>query len=82
MVLLFHVWYYALVHSLTRISIWNINFDHNCSLDNYPSNCLISSMRSTLLEFSRVVKVREQVVAGMVYYLTIEAADSGHEQAF
>ncbi|XP_050385290.1 cysteine proteinase inhibitor A-like [Argentina anserina] len=37
---------------------------------------------NTLLEFVRVVKTKHQVVAGTVYYLTIEATDGGQKKLF
>lgn len=39
-------------------------------------------MQNTLLEFLCAVKMREQVVAGMLYHLTIEAADSGTNRLY
>ncbi|KAI4386597.1 hypothetical protein MLD38_004516 [Melastoma candidum] len=37
---------------------------------------------NTLLEFGRVLKAREQVVAGMMYYLTLEAIDAGKKKIY
>ncbi|KAG1338358.1 Cysteine proteinase inhibitor [Cocos nucifera] len=37
---------------------------------------------NTLLEFVRVVKVKEQVVSGMIYYITIEASDGGKKKLY
>ncbi|XP_038695524.1 cysteine proteinase inhibitor 6-like [Tripterygium wilfordii] len=37
---------------------------------------------NALLEFARVLKVREQVVAGMMYYLTLEAMDAGKKKIY
>ncbi|KAL6130164.1 hypothetical protein ACLB2K_068545 [Fragaria x ananassa] len=37
---------------------------------------------NALLEFVRVVKTKEQVVSGTVYYLTIEATDGGQKKLF
>ncbi|XP_072955221.1 cysteine proteinase inhibitor A-like [Typha angustifolia] len=37
---------------------------------------------NALLQFVRVVKVRQQVVAGMLYYLTIEALDGGNKKLY
>ncbi|KAL9274796.1 Cysteine proteinase inhibitor 6-like protein [Drosera capensis] len=34
------------------------------------------------LEFSRVVKAREQVVAGMLHHLTVEAIDGGKKKLY
>ncbi|OAY43354.1 cysteine proteinase inhibitor A [Manihot esculenta] len=36
--------------------------------------------QNALLEFVRVLKVKEQVVAGKLYYLTLEAIDVGHKK--
>ncbi|CAK9188555.1 unnamed protein product [Ilex paraguariensis] len=35
-----------------------------------------------LLEFARVVKAKEQVVAGKMYHLTLEAIDAGKKQLY
>ncbi|XP_058210601.1 cysteine proteinase inhibitor A-like [Rhododendron vialii] len=37
---------------------------------------------NTLLEFARVVKAKEQVVAGKMYHLTLEAIDAGKKQIY
>ncbi|XP_008788566.1 cysteine proteinase inhibitor A-like [Phoenix dactylifera] len=37
---------------------------------------------NALLEFVRVVKVKEQVVAGIVYYITIEVIDGGKKKLY
>ncbi|XP_008786873.1 cysteine proteinase inhibitor 12-like [Phoenix dactylifera] len=37
---------------------------------------------NTLLEFVRVVKVKEQVVAGIIYYITIEAIEGGKKKLY
>ncbi|XP_010931548.1 cysteine proteinase inhibitor 12 isoform X1 [Elaeis guineensis] len=37
---------------------------------------------NTLLEFVRVVKVKEQVVSGIIYYITIEAIDGGEKKLY
>ncbi|KAK3026328.1 hypothetical protein RJ639_041377 [Escallonia herrerae] len=37
---------------------------------------------NALLEFARVVKAKEQVVAGKVYYLTLEAIDAGNKMIY
>ncbi|KAL6125392.1 hypothetical protein ACLB2K_073451 [Fragaria x ananassa] len=37
---------------------------------------------NALLEFVRVVKTKEQVVSGTMYYLTIEATDGGQKKLF
>ncbi|KAI4381574.1 hypothetical protein MLD38_007635 [Melastoma candidum] len=37
---------------------------------------------NSLLEFGRVLKAREQVVAGMMYYLTLEAIDAGKKKIY
>lgn len=39
-------------------------------------------MQNTLLEFARVVKAKEQVVAGKMYHLTLEAIDAGKKQIY
>lgn len=33
-------------------------------------------MQNSLLKFSRLIKAKEQVVAGKMYYLTLEATDA------
>ncbi|KAJ4771871.1 Cysteine proteinase inhibitor [Rhynchospora pubera] len=37
---------------------------------------------NALLEFSSVVSVKEQVVSGTIYYLTIEAVESGEKKLY
>ncbi|KAK2980947.1 hypothetical protein RJ640_025096 [Escallonia rubra] len=37
---------------------------------------------NSLLEFARVVKAKEQVVAGKVYHLTLEAIDAGNKKIY
>ncbi|KAJ0042262.1 hypothetical protein Pint_18444 [Pistacia integerrima] len=37
---------------------------------------------NALLEFARVLKAREQVVAGMMYHLTLEAVDAGKKKIY
>ncbi|XP_058210217.1 cysteine proteinase inhibitor 12-like [Rhododendron vialii] len=37
---------------------------------------------NALLEFTRVVKAKEQVVAGMMYHLTLEAIDAGKREIY
>nr|4N6T_A Chain A, Adhiron [Populus euphratica]4N6U_A Chain A, Adhiron [Populus euphratica]6QOZ_C Chain C, Affimer binding protein [synthetic construct] len=37
---------------------------------------------NALLEFVRVVKAKEQVVAGTMYYLTLEAKDGGKKKLY
>ncbi|KAA8517372.1 hypothetical protein F0562_017665 [Nyssa sinensis] len=37
---------------------------------------------NALLEFARVVKAKEQVVAGKIYHLTLEAIDGGKRKVF
>lgn len=39
-------------------------------------------MQNTLLKFAGVVKAREQVVAGKMYHLTLEAIDAGKKQIY
>lgn len=48
------------------------------------SGCLMRAYgrQNALLEFARVVKSREQVVAGKLYYLTIEAIDVGKKKVY
>ncbi|KAK6149007.1 hypothetical protein DH2020_016532 [Rehmannia glutinosa] len=38
--------------------------------------------QNTFLEFVRVVKAKEQVVAGKMYYLTLEAVDGGKTKIY
>ncbi|KAM7529946.1 hypothetical protein LguiB_033356 [Lonicera macranthoides] len=37
---------------------------------------------NSLLEFARVVKAKEQVVAGKIYHLTLEAVDAGSKKIY
>ncbi|KAG0496080.1 hypothetical protein HPP92_000686 [Vanilla planifolia] len=37
---------------------------------------------NALLEFGRVVKAKEQVVAGTLYHLTLEAIDAGKKELY
>lgn len=39
-------------------------------------------LQNGLLEFARVVKAREQVVAGTLHHLTIEAVDAGKKKLY
>jgi len=39
-------------------------------------------MKNSLLEFARVVKAREQVVAGTLHHLTLEAIDAGEKKIY
>uniref|UniRef100_A0A7N1A6S8 Cysteine proteinase inhibitor n=1 Tax=Kalanchoe fedtschenkoi TaxID=63787 RepID=A0A7N1A6S8_KALFE len=38
--------------------------------------------QNSLLTFGRVVKAKQQVVAGMMYYLTLEAMDTGKKKLY
>ncbi|PIN04069.1 hypothetical protein CDL12_02260 [Handroanthus impetiginosus] len=38
--------------------------------------------QNTFLEFARVVKAKEQVVAGKMYHLTLEAVDGGKKNLY
>ncbi|KAL8489234.1 hypothetical protein ACS0TY_025221 [Phlomoides rotata] len=38
--------------------------------------------QNTFLEFARIVKAKEQVVAGKMYHLTLEALDGGKKKMF
>lgn len=40
------------------------------------------SLKNALLEFARVVKAQEQVVAGTMHHLTIEAIDAGKKKIY
>ncbi|KAF7137189.1 hypothetical protein RHSIM_Rhsim07G0073300 [Rhododendron simsii] len=42
----------------------------------------ILRLRNALLEFARVVKAQEQVVAGTLHHLTIEAVDAGKKKLY
>ncbi|XP_023530395.1 cysteine proteinase inhibitor A-like [Cucurbita pepo subsp. pepo] len=37
---------------------------------------------NALLEFSKVVKVKEQVVSGTMYHITLEASDGGQKKVY
>ncbi|KAJ8635534.1 hypothetical protein MRB53_009801 [Persea americana] len=37
---------------------------------------------NTRLEFSRVVKAKEQVVAGTMYYITLEVVEAGQKKIY
>ena len=39
-------------------------------------------MKNALLEFARVVKAKEQVVAGTLHHFTIEAIDAGKKKLY
>jgi Aspartic acid proteinase inhibitor len=39
-------------------------------------------LQNALLEFSKVVSVKQQVVSGTLYYLTIEAAQGGEKKLY
>ncbi|KAK9673550.1 hypothetical protein RND81_12G174800 [Saponaria officinalis] len=41
-----------------------------------------NSKENALLEFQRVVNTKEQVVAGTIYYITIEATDAGVKKIY
>ncbi|CAJ2657278.1 unnamed protein product [Trifolium pratense] len=41
-----------------------------------------NAKQNSLLEFARVVKAREQVVAGTLHYLTLEAVDGGEKKIY
>lgn len=38
--------------------------------------------QNALLEFARVLKAKEQVVAGTMYHLTLEAVDAGKKKIY
>ncbi|KAG2674614.1 hypothetical protein I3760_13G145000 [Carya illinoinensis] len=38
--------------------------------------------QTTLLEFGKVLKAKQQVVAGVMYYLTLEATDGGKKKVY
>lgn len=40
-------------------------------------NCASILVQNTLLEFSRVVSAKEQVVAGKIHHLTVEVMEAG-----
>lgn len=39
-------------------------------------------LQNTFLEFARIVKAKEQVVAGKMYQLTLEALDGGKKKIY
>jgi hypothetical protein len=39
-------------------------------------------LKNALLEFAKVVKAHEQVVAGTLHHLTIEASDAGEKKIY
>nr|AAK30004.1 cysteine proteinase inhibitor [Dianthus caryophyllus] len=41
-----------------------------------------NSKENALLEFQRVVNTKEQVVAGTIYYITLEATDGGVKKLY
>ncbi|GLT67967.1 hypothetical protein SLA2020_402370 [Shorea laevis] len=41
-----------------------------------------NNKENTLLEFARVLKAKEQVVAGKIYHLTLEAIDAGNKKIY
>ncbi|KAL8544968.1 hypothetical protein ACS0TY_005251 [Phlomoides rotata] len=41
-----------------------------------------NSKQNTLLEFKKVTNVKEQVVAGTAYYITMEVADGGQKKTY
>nr|AAC69278.1 cysteine proteinase inhibitor [Dianthus caryophyllus] len=41
-----------------------------------------NSIENALLEFPRVVNTKEQVVAGTIYYITLEATDGGVKKLY
>lgn len=38
--------------------------------------------QNALLEFGKVVKAKEQVIAGTAYYITIEVSDGGKKKVY
>ncbi|KAI7754371.1 hypothetical protein M8C21_025603 [Ambrosia artemisiifolia] len=38
--------------------------------------------QNTLLEFKKVLNTKEQVVAGIMYYITLEATDGGEKKTY
>ena len=43
---------------------------------------IILVVQNSLLEFARVLKAKEQVVAGTLYHLTLEAVDAGKKKIY
>ncbi|KAL2926617.1 Cysteine proteinase inhibitor [Bienertia sinuspersici] len=41
-----------------------------------------NTKENALLEFQRVVNTKEQVVAGTIYYITLEATDGGKKKVY
>lgn len=39
-------------------------------------------MQNALLEFGRVLNTKQQVVQGMMYYITLEATDGGEKKTY
>lgn len=39
-------------------------------------------VQNALLEFGKVVNVKEQVVAGAIYFITLEATDGGKKKVY
>lgn len=39
-------------------------------------------MQNALLEFARVISAKQQVVAGTVHHITLEAKDGGHKKVY
>uniref|UniRef100_A0A3Q7E9D3 Cysteine proteinase inhibitor n=1 Tax=Solanum lycopersicum TaxID=4081 RepID=A0A3Q7E9D3_SOLLC len=42
----------------------------------------LARFANALLEFGKVVNVKEQVVAGTMYYITLEATEGGKKKAY
>lgn len=38
--------------------------------------------QNSLLEFKKVTNVKEQVVSGTLYYITVEVAEGGHTKTY
>ncbi|KAF9675272.1 hypothetical protein SADUNF_Sadunf09G0014700 [Salix dunnii] len=38
--------------------------------------------QNSLLEFKRVLNTKQQVVSGMMYYITFEVTDGGHRKVY
>lgn len=43
---------------------------------------MVLFLQNTLLKFGRVLKAKEQVVAGKIYHLTLEAIDAGKKTVY
>lgn len=39
-------------------------------------------MQNALLEFARVISAKQQVVAGTMHHITLEAKDGGHKKVY